>query len=33
LRSKCDYTTSASGGFGAVREICELVLSAKVKDS
>jgi 3-deoxy-D-manno-octulosonate 8-phosphate phosphatase (KDO 8-P phosphatase) len=33
LRSKCDYTTSASGGFGAVREICELVLSAKVRDS
>jgi 3-deoxy-D-manno-octulosonate 8-phosphate phosphatase (KDO 8-P phosphatase) len=33
LRGKCDYTTSASGGFGAVREICELVLSAKVRDS
>ena len=33
LRDKCDYTTSASGGFGAVREVCELVLSAQVKAS
>lgn len=28
LRDECDYTTSASGGFGAVREVCELMLSA-----
>jgi 3-deoxy-D-manno-octulosonate 8-phosphate phosphatase (KDO 8-P phosphatase) len=24
VRSVCDYTTSAKGGFGAVREICDL---------
>ena len=24
-----DYTTQARGGFGAVREVCELILSAK----
>ena len=29
LHSECDYTTSASGGFGAVREVSELVLGAK----
>ena len=29
VRDACDYTTAASGGYGAVREICELVLSAK----
>lgn len=29
VRAHCDYTTSASGGFGAVREVCELVLSAR----
>lgn len=29
VRDACDYTTTASGGYGAVREICELVLSAK----
>ena len=28
VRSQCDYTTTAAGGFGAVREVCELVLSA-----
>lgn len=28
LREECDYTTSASGGFGAVREVCELLLSS-----
>jgi 3-deoxy-D-manno-octulosonate 8-phosphate phosphatase (KDO 8-P phosphatase) len=33
LRDECDYTTSASGGFGAVREVCELVLSARVRAS
>lgn len=25
VREVCDYTTSASGGFGAVREICDLL--------
>ncbi len=29
VRAECDYETSAAGGFGAVREICELVLAAK----
>jgi 3-deoxy-D-manno-octulosonate 8-phosphate phosphatase (KDO 8-P phosphatase) len=29
LRDKCDYTTTASGGFGAVREVCDLLLSSK----
>ncbi len=24
VRDACDYTTSAKGGFGAVREICDL---------
>ena len=28
VKSRCDYTTSASGGRGAVREVSELVLSA-----
>lgn len=28
VRAQCDYTTSASGGFGAVREVCEMVLAA-----
>ena len=28
VREQCDYTTTASGGFGAVREVCELVLAA-----
>lgn len=29
LHDECDYATSATGGFGAVREVCELVLSAQ----
>ena len=28
IREYCDYTTTASGGNGAVREVCELVLAA-----
>ena len=28
LHRRCDYSTSAAGGFGAVREVCELVLAA-----
>lgn len=28
VREHCAYTTRAAGGFGAVREICELVLAA-----
>ncbi len=33
VRAFCDYTTAASGGFAAVREVCELVLSARGKSS
>ena len=33
LQEICDYTTTAAGGFGAVREVCELVLSAQGGDS
>ena len=29
VRDFCDYTTSANGGFGAVREICDLILTAR----
>ncbi len=29
LKSQCDYTTRASGGNGAVREVCDLVLAAQ----
>ena len=29
VRDACDYTTKASGGFGAVREVCELLLTAR----
>lgn len=29
LHEMCDYTTKAAGGFGAVREVCELVLSGQ----
>jgi 3-deoxy-D-manno-octulosonate 8-phosphate phosphatase (KDO 8-P phosphatase) len=28
----CDHTTEASGGSGAVREVCELVLAAQVEE-
>ena len=29
VRESCDYTTSAVGGYGAVREVCDLVLAAR----
>lgn len=29
VREACDYTTSARGGHGAVREVCELIVVAK----
>ena len=29
LKTQCDYTTTASGGHGAVREICDLILAAQ----
>ena len=29
VRAQCAYTTSAAGGHGAVREICDLILAAR----
>jgi 3-deoxy-D-manno-octulosonate 8-phosphate phosphatase (KDO 8-P phosphatase) len=29
LHDQCDYSTSSAGGRGAVREVCELILSAQ----
>jgi len=29
VRQNCDYTTKARGGFGAVREVCDLILAAR----
>ena len=29
VQRQCDFTTRASGGAGAVREICEMVLAAR----
>jgi 3-deoxy-D-manno-octulosonate 8-phosphate phosphatase (KDO 8-P phosphatase) len=29
VKSSCDMTTVAAGGFGAVREVCDLVLAAR----
>jgi len=29
LHQACDYSTTASGGFGAVREVCELILRSQ----
>ena len=29
LKEQCDYTTAASGGHGAVREVCDLILAAQ----
>lgn len=29
VRDACDYTTRERGGFGAVREVCDLVLAAR----
>ena len=28
LQERCDYVTKKSGGFGAVREICDLIVAA-----
>jgi 3-deoxy-D-manno-octulosonate 8-phosphate phosphatase (KDO 8-P phosphatase) len=28
VKAVCDFTTSKSGGFGAVREVCDLVLNS-----
>ena len=29
VRDFCDYTTGAAGGYGAVREVCDLVMAAR----
>ena len=29
LQEKCDYVTRRPGGFGAVREVCDLVIAAR----
>lgn len=31
VKATCDYTTEKAGGFGAVREVCDLVLNARNK--
>jgi 3-deoxy-D-manno-octulosonate 8-phosphate phosphatase (KDO 8-P phosphatase) len=33
LLARCDITTSASGGCGAVREVCELLLASQANTS
>lgn len=33
VHERCNFSTTASGGFGAVREVCELVLHAKGQHS
>lgn len=33
LHDQCDYSTSASGGGGAVREVCELILGAQSQEN
>ena len=32
LHRECDYVTQASGGFGAVREVCDMILAARQQD-
>ncbi len=33
LLTHCDYVTTKPGGFGAVREVCELVINMRSSDS
>lgn len=33
LKLQCDYVTDARGGFGAVREVCDLLLAARPQDA
>ena len=33
VQERCDYITQRPGGFGAVREICDLVVAAQSSDS
>jgi 3-deoxy-D-manno-octulosonate 8-phosphate phosphatase (KDO 8-P phosphatase) len=32
LHRECDYVTQASGGFGAVREVCDMILATRQQD-
>ncbi len=32
LHRECDYVTQARGGFGAVREVCDMILAARQQD-
>ena len=31
IKAECDYTTDKAGGFGAVREVCDLILNARLE--
>lgn len=33
VRAQAHYVTGAAGGLGAVREVCELILSARMRDA
>ena len=33
LQQECDYVTQARGGFGAVREVCDMILHALQQDA
>lgn len=30
VKAECDFTTRSAGGFGAVREVCEILLAARM---
>ena len=32
VQERCDYVTRKAGGFGAVREVCDLVIAARSSD-
>ena len=31
VKAECNYTTDKAGGFGAVREVCDLILNARLE--
>jgi 3-deoxy-D-manno-octulosonate 8-phosphate phosphatase (KDO 8-P phosphatase) len=33
VHAQCDYSTQARGGFGAVREVCDMVVNARLRIS
>lgn len=33
VQQECDYVTQARGGFGAVREVCDMILGAQQRDA